>query len=89
VVSLDSELVRRSGDSIRRSSRRTAGRGYRDREVALVAEFAAVTARPRQRGGVVERRENFAPCAAGFGDWHRAAPATIVRRIAADTERPR
>jgi shikimate kinase len=40
-------------------------------------------------GGVIEREANFAPLrAAGPVVWLKASPATIVRRIAGDDQRP-
>jgi len=90
VVSLDAELVRRAGRSIPELVAAHGWAGFRDREVALVAELAAGDGLVLDcGGGVVERRENFAPLRRrGRVIWLRAAPATIVRRIAADTERP-
>ncbi len=90
VVSLDGELVRRAGCSIPALVAAHGWPGFRDREAALVAELTARDGLVLDcGGGVVERRENFAPLRRqGRVVWLRASPATIVRRIASDTERP-
>lgn len=90
VVSLDSELVRRAGCSIPALVAAHGWEGFRDREAALVAELATHDGLVLDcGGGVVERAENSAPLRRrGRVIWLRASPATIVRRIAHDTERP-
>ncbi|MBN2194508.1 MAG: shikimate kinase [Polyangiaceae bacterium] len=90
VISLDAELVRRAGSPIPELVSREGWSGFRDREVALVAELSARHGIVLDcGGGVVERRENFAPLrASGRVVWLRATPATIVQRIAADNQRP-
>lgn len=90
VVSLDAELVRRVGRGIPEYVSDHGWPAFRELESALVLEHAARDGLVLDcGGGVVERRENFAPLrSSGRVVWLRAEPSTIVGRIAGDTQRP-
>ena len=90
VVSLDAELVRRAGKGVPEIVAERGWPGFRDLEEEVVRDHARQDGRVIDcGGGVVEREANFAQLrAAGPVVWLRAAPATIVRRIQGDTERP-
>jgi shikimate kinase len=90
VVHLDEEIERRAGQRIPQIVAEVGWPGFRDMEEDIVRAFAA-----RDRlvldcgGGVVEREANFAVLRhAGPVIWLKASVATIVQRIAGDSQRP-
>ncbi len=89
-VSLDEELVRREGRSIPALVEAVGWDGFRERESALVLEVSGRSGWVLDcGGGVVEREGNFEPLrSCGQVVWLRAEPATIIRRIGGDANRP-
>lgn len=90
VVSLDAEIERSAGVSIPELVEQSGWSGFRDLEQEVTARFAAGDGRVIDcGGGVIEREVNFDVLrAAGPVVWLTATPATIVRRIAGDDQRP-
>ena len=90
VVSLDAEIVRRSGMPIPALVAASGWDHFRDVEEELCRE---VSGRDQLiidcGGGVVEREANIAALRdSGRVFWLRASPATIVARIGGDSSRP-
>ena len=90
VVSLDHEIASRSGMSIPQIVAAKSWDYFRDLEVAVCAEVAALPDLVIDcGGGVVEREANITTLrAGGMVFWLRATPATIVSRIGGDNNRP-
>lgn len=90
VVSLDAELIKKAGKPIPQVVAERGWPGFRDLEEEIVRTFAARDGQVIDcGGGVIERQGNFAPLrAAGPVIWLKASPATIVRRIGGDDQRP-
>jgi shikimate kinase len=90
VVSLDGEIERRAGQRIPQIVEQRGWPGFRDLEEDVVRTFAARDGQVLDcGGGVVEREGNFEVLRrAGRVFWLKAAPATIVARIAGDDQRP-
>lgn len=89
-VSLDEELVRRSGQSISSLVEQHGWEHFRDLEQSLIAELAQTDGNILDcGGGVVERSQNIkALRAAGTVFWLTASTQSIVQRISGGTDRP-
>jgi shikimate kinase len=90
LVSLDTELVRRAGQSIPDLVAAKGWEHFRDLETELVLEF---TQRKNQvidcGGGVVEKERNYEPLRrSGTVFWLSAMPSTIAARIEDSKDRP-
>ena len=90
-VSLDTELVRRTRQSIPELVAATGWEHFRELETELVLEYSQ---KPRQLidcgGGVVEKERNYEPLRrSGTVFWLAASPATILSRIEDSKDRPR
>ena len=90
VIGMDATLVERAGMPIKDLVAQHGWPHFRDLEQALCEEFCG-----RDRtiidcgGGVIEREANVrAIRATGTVFWLRAQPATIIRRIGGDDQRP-
>jgi len=90
VAHLDAEIERRAGKPIPQIVADVGWPGFRDLEEEIVRTFAARDGFVLDcGGGVVEREANFAVLRrAGPVIWLTASVATIVARIASDSQRP-
>jgi shikimate kinase len=90
VVHLDAEIVRRAGRSIPDIVADVGWPGFRDLEEEVVRSCARGDSCVLDCGGGVVEREANVPILRGTGPvvWLRASVATIVRRIADDSQRP-
>jgi shikimate kinase len=89
-ISLDAEIVKRSGQNI---AELVSDRGwdyFRDLETEILVECAARPAVVLDcGGGVVEREANYAPLRqSGTVFWLTATPATVASRIGDSRDRP-
>ncbi len=85
-IDADAELERRAGLSIKRIFAAEGEAGFRDRESAVIADLAALERHIIALGGGAVLREANRRAIAGRGRvvWLRAAPETLLARIAAD-----
>ena len=90
VVHVDAEIERRAGQPIPQIVAEVGWPGFRDLEEEIVRTFATRDGLVLDcGGGVVEREANFAVLRrAGPVIWLKASVATIVQRIAGDSQRP-
>ncbi|WP_243371642.1 shikimate kinase [Geotalea sp. SG265] len=90
VISTDEEIVRRAGMSTPEIVAKMGWQYFRDLESAVAREVGALDNHVIDTGGgLIERRENIQALASnGRFIWLKATVATIVARIATDTERP-
>ncbi len=90
VVHVDAEIERRAGQPIPQIVAEVGWPGFRDLEEDIVRTFATRDGLVLDcGGGVVEREANFAVLRrAGPVIWLKASVATIVQRIAGDSQRP-
>ena len=90
VVSLDHEIVRRSGRTIPEIVKELGWDAFRDLEEEECRRAAALDRRVIDcGGGVVERERNFAVLRrCGRVVWLTASPEVIVQRIQSDDQRP-
>lgn len=90
VVSLDEEIVRRSGRSIPEIVKELGWDAFRNLEEEACRRAAALNHRVIDcGGGVVERERNFDVLrSCGKVVWLTASPEVIVERIQGDNQRP-
>jgi len=89
-ISMDEEIVCRSGKSIPEIVEEKGWPGFRDLESELAAELSEKdNLLVDTGGGVIERPENMENLGErGTVIWLKAGVSTIVERISGDTERP-